>query len=148
MIPLSHRGFHRSIVQTLQHTYYRPQTKLQKGNAFTRVCQSFSSQGGCLSHTPPTPGHTHPGQTPSGQTPPWADTPRQIPLGQTPPHPVHTGIDMATAVDGTHPTGMHSCLYLMFCSWHWKNQQNNLIQEKSTFYAEFLVGKGIKRYDR
>ena len=35
---------------------------------------------------------------------PWADTPRQTPLpGQTPPP------QMATAVDGTHPTGMHSC---------------------------------------
>ena len=32
---------------------------------------------------------------------PWVDTP----LGQTPP-PQQT----ATAADGTHPTGMHSCL--------------------------------------
>ena len=23
--------------------------------------------------------------------------------------PVHAGIDMTTAADGTHPTGMHSC---------------------------------------
>ena len=37
----------------------------------------------------------HPGQTP----PPWADTP----LLSRPPPP------MATAVDGTHPTEMHSC---------------------------------------
>ena len=29
--------------------------------------------------------------------------------GQTPPCPVHAGIDVATAADGTHPTGMHSC---------------------------------------
>ena len=33
------------------------------------------------------------------------------PAGQThPPFPVHAGIDSATAADGTHPTGMHSCL--------------------------------------
>ena len=35
--------------------------------------------------------------TPSGQTPPKADT--------TPPSP------MATAADGTHPTGMHSSCF-------------------------------------
>ena len=70
-----------------------------------------------LAYTPPPPG-----QTPTGQTPPWADTPwadtlpGQIPPGQTPPLPVHTGINIATAADGTHPTGMHSCIYLMFCS--------------------------------
>ena len=51
--------------------------------------------------------------TPTGQTLPWADTtpgqtpPRQTPPphGQTPPHQ-----QTATAADGTHPTGMHSCL--------------------------------------
>ena len=40
--------------------------------------------------------------SPSGQT---------SPPGQTPPCPVHTGIDMATAADGTNPTGMHSCFH-------------------------------------
>ena len=44
--------------------------------------------------TPPYPGHKPPAQTPPGHTPP----------GQTTPHL------MATATDGTHPTGMHSCL--------------------------------------
>ena len=52
-------------------------------------------------------------QTPPGQTPLWADTP---------PFPMHAGIHTplpsacldtppggATAPDGTHPTGMHSC---------------------------------------
>ena len=42
-------------------------------------------------------------------TPPAQTPPRQTPPGQTPP-PVHAGIDMATAADGTHPTGMDSCL--------------------------------------
>ena len=58
-------------------------------------------------------GQTSPGQTPHwadarpltgrhspGQTPPWADT---LPWADTPPP------EMATAADGMHPTGMHSC---------------------------------------
>ena len=45
---------------------------------------------------------------PSRQPPPRADTPtRADPPGQTPPSLPVT----ATAADGTHPTGMHSCLY-------------------------------------
>ena len=47
--------------------------------------------------------------------PPWADTPeKDTPLAntsrQTIPCPVHAGIDMATAADRMHPTGMHSYL--------------------------------------
>ena len=34
----------------------------------------------------------------------------------TPPCPVHSKIGMATAADGTHPTGMHSCLEFAFAS--------------------------------
>ena len=47
---------------------------------------------------------------------PLADPPRQTPLGrysprQTPPHQADASPPgMATAADGTHPTGMHSCL--------------------------------------
>ena len=41
--------------------------------------------------------HTHP---------PWADNPH----GQTPPRQTET----ATAADGTHPNGMHSCFRLRF----------------------------------
>ena len=40
----------------------------------------------------------HAGMHPQAGTP-QTDTPR----------PVHAGIDMAAAADGTHPTGMHSC---------------------------------------
>ena len=48
---------------------------------------------------------THPLPSACWDTPPlpsacW-DTP--------PPCPVHAGIGMASAADGTHPTGMHSC---------------------------------------
>ena len=44
-------------------------------------------------------GQTPPQETPPRQTTPWADTP--TPRADTP--------EMATAVDGTHPTRMHSC---------------------------------------
>ena len=80
--------------------------------------------------TPPLGADTPWEQTPPEQTPPWeqttpreqtpprsrhppgADTPREQtspqeqtpPLEQTPP-----SREMATAADGTHPTGMHSC---------------------------------------
>ena len=43
-----------------------------------------------------------------GQTPPQADTPpppADTPPGRRPPP------GMTTAADGTHPTGMHSCLF-------------------------------------
>ena len=56
------------------------------------------------------------GQTPNGQTPSWADTPGQTPpLDRHPPQadtPLgrHPPKEMATAADGMHPTGMHSCL--------------------------------------
>ena len=51
--------------------------------------------------------HTPLGRHPPGRHPHWADSPLC---------PVHAGKDMATAVDGTHPTGMHSC-----CLENWNN---------------------------
>ena len=85
-------------------------TKLWQGNAFTLVCQSFCSQGGCLpqcmlGYTPPRqvqiplgqvhpplqvhpPGQVHtPGQVhPWAGTPPGRYTPRQVhPLGRYTP---------------------------------------------------------------
>ena len=83
-------------------------TSLRQGNIFTSVCHSV--YGG--------------GVYPSmhwGRHPPLADTfplgrhpPGQTPLGRHPPPcPVHAGIPprppAASAADGTHPTGMHSC---------------------------------------
>ena len=65
-------------------SFYRPQTKLPKGNVFILVCQSFCSPGevcrsACWDTPPPPSGQTHPvGRHPSGQTlgrHPWADTP-------------------------------------------------------------------------
>ena len=71
--------------------------------------------GGCLPDTPwaDTPGQTYPwvdttwADTPwtdSWADPPWVDTAQvDNPWADTLPP------DTATAADGTHPTGMHSC---------------------------------------
>ena len=76
------------------------------------VCHSV--HGGCLADTPMgrhTPRQTPLGRHPHGHTPPLGQTPpspgRQ-PLGRHLPPPQQT----ATAADGTHPTGMHSCTKL------------------------------------
>ena len=106
--------------------FYHLQTKLQKG-----VCVKNSVHRGC---TPPVqtslplcrhpPGQTHPlcrnppgrppGETTPGRYTPWSTHPLgRHPLGRHPlgrPPPLH---QMATAADGTHPTGMHSCSYLI-----------------------------------
>ena len=82
-----------------------------KGYVFTPVCQSILFQrGGCLpqcmlAYTPP------------GQTPPWADTPQgsrhpPSPGEDTPPAAVaYTERLRANKAGGTHPNGMHTCIY-------------------------------------
>ena len=47
---------------------------------------------------------------PVGQKYPWTDGPSTSAWSDT-QCPVHAGIDMATAADGTHPTGWHSCIH-------------------------------------
>ena len=86
-------------------------------------------------HTPwqTLPGQTPPGQTPPGRQPlgrhtPFADTPPgRHPQGRHPPHPV-----MATAADGTHPTGMHYCLQKII---HFKRHHHH----SSLFYIRSWV---------
>ena len=102
---------------------------------FSQACVKNSVHGGRC--TPPGQTGRHPlgsppGKNPLGQTPPWADTShldRHLPLGrhplrQTPPtgrHPhrqtpsqVDTPLhQMATGADGRHPTGMHSCFFVI-----------------------------------
>ena len=69
---------------------------------FSQACVKNSVHRGGGVHTPP--GQTsHPrADTPPGQTPQTRQTPPQ---------------QMATAADGTHPTGMHSCLHTTFRFW-------------------------------
>ena len=72
------------------------------------MCQEFCPQSGGVSAPLHAGIHTLPGQTPD--TPPRQTLPGQTPApGQTPPgrHPPKT----ATAADGMHPTGMHSCYW-------------------------------------
>ena len=79
--------------------YYRPQTKLQKGNVFTPVCHPvYRDKVYPPTQTPPRQ-IPSPGQTPPRQTPPLLG---RHPPGRLPP-------ETATAVNGTHPTGIHSC---------------------------------------
>ena len=73
---------------------------LRKGNVFTSVCQEFCPHGGRC--TPP--GRHTPLDTPHGRSPrqtlPWTHT-----------HLLDTPLPTTTtAADGTHPTGMQSCL--------------------------------------
>ena len=115
----THSCYLVAFIKHILMAYYCPQTKLWKGNVFTPVCQSFCLQGGvCLSacwdiHLPHPLGRHPPGQTsPPGRPLPsacWDTHPLPSACWDTPPCPVHAGIDMATAADGTHPTGMHSC---------------------------------------
>ena len=69
---------------------YRPATVIAERLFYTPVCHSVH-RGWCVLHPPR--------QTPPGKTPP-----RQ---NHHPPRP-----ETATASDGTHPTGAHSCFLL------------------------------------
>ena len=59
----------------------------------------------------------HAGIHPLGRHPLGSHPPAQCMLGYTHPCRVHAGIDMATAVDGTHPTGMYSCFTWLLLIW-------------------------------
>ena len=83
------------------------------------VCQCTPRVDNPLGRQPPQADNPH-GQTPPGSHPPPRQTPtspgRHPPPRQTPPgrHPLgrHPPPQQtATAVDGTHPTGMHSCYF-------------------------------------
>ena len=75
---------------------YRPQTKLWKGNVFTPVCQSFCSQGGHVCQ-----GACGGGMCARGRA--WQG-------GACMARGACMAGKTATAADGTHPTGMLSCL--------------------------------------
>ena len=61
----------------------------------------------------PISGQTPAWASPPGQTPPQADTPRADTPRQKPPW-ADTPHEMATAADGMHPTGIHSCFSNVF----------------------------------
>ena len=101
------------LLFSIQSHNYRPQRSCE-GYVFTGVCLSTGGVGVSVSvhagiHPPGA--DTLPGaDTPPEQTPPrGADT---SPRSRHPPPPR----DTATAADGTHPTGMHSCFNLQTCN--------------------------------
>ena len=75
-----------------------PATKLQQGNVFTPVCQSFCSQEVSATYTP--------GQTPRADTP-WAHAPLGTPPRADTPS-AQCMLGYGQQADGTHPTGMHT----------------------------------------
>ena len=87
--------------------------KLRQDNILISICQEFCPQGVSASvhaRIHPSGRHLLSWQTPSsGQTPPADTTPGQTTPWSYTPCPVHAGIYMATAADGMHPNGMHSC---------------------------------------
>ena len=73
---------------------------------FLHLSVSHSVHGGGVSVS------VHAGIHPPGRHPPSLGRHPPCPVHagiHTPPCPLHAGIDMATAADSTHPTGMHSC---------------------------------------
>ena len=110
----------------LLSVHYRPQCSCGKVLFSQASVILFTGGGVTARHSLGRKSLTFPGQTPARQTPlPHADTPlgRQTP--HLPPSPRadtlppgrHPSQKMATAADGTHPTGMYSCLTnkFVFC---------------------------------
>ena len=66
-----------------------------------------------------------------GRHPPWANTPlgRPTPLGRHPPWADTPPQQTATAADGTHPTGMHSC----FIMWLQRSERSHRNHIKTIF---------------
>ena len=114
---------------------YRPQRSCSKA-IFSQACVKNSVHRGDVCHSAcwdtPSPGR-HPtwadtpqAETPHGQTLLGRHPQAEMPPGQT-PLGRHPGADTplgrhpppqeaATAADGTHPTGMHSCIFRFILS--------------------------------
>ena len=109
---------------------YGPQTKLRKGIVFY-TCLSvilFTGGGACVPHMPPrhahppakhVPHHAHPHHTsPYHEDLPAMHAPRHtLPPAMQPPAthaPPPDTTRCSQWAGGTHPTGMHSCLYFNY----------------------------------
>ena len=117
------RCYQESKKQEEWSNLYRPQTKFAKVMFLhLSVSHSVDREGSASVHagipyppaadTPPEqrpPGSRHPPeQTPLGADTPWSRHPPGP--GTTPSGPgTPLGAETATAADGMHPTGMHSC---------------------------------------
>ena len=80
---------------------------------FSQVSVILSTGGKVYTHWKTLPLGRHPqADTPLRQTPPRQTSPSRqtpLPIRQTPRRQTPPPHETATAVDGTHPTGMHSC---------------------------------------
>ena len=117
-------------------SYYRPQTKLRKGNVFTCVCLSTEGE------------HIPPGPYPPGTVPP--SPPGSYPLETIPPglYPQDRTHQLLTSSGShhtygrqggdTHPTGMHSCLSVCFQSCSRKDKDGESVRTSRGFGNKFL----------
>ena len=93
------------ISEFSSYNYYRPQRSCE-GYVFTDVCLSTVGED-LTRYTPPGPGTPPRTRYTPDQVHPQT---RYTPRAGTPPRTRYTPLrDTATAADGTHPTGMHSC---------------------------------------
>ena len=103
------------------------------------------SGGGCIpaytqADPPPSQcmlGYTPLGRYPQSDTPPVRHCLGRHPPGQTPPRQTPPRSDtppMATAADGTHPNGMHSCLKIFL------NAQEHLRLKSMACLLSILIG--------
>ena len=108
----------------MPNTYYRPQRSCGQGNVFTGVCLSTGDgEGVCLSACwdaippPPPDGDPPDGAPPRMERPPDGEPPPRMenpPGWRTPPPPGKQTPAYGLRAAGTHPTGMHSCIVLIF----------------------------------
>ena len=106
----------------MQYYFYCPQSSC-KGYVFTGVCLSTGGMSASVhagiphpqEQTSPQSRHPLGADTPTGADTPRADTPQsRQPPTDTSPRADNPPQEMATAADGTHPTGMHSCLLFIY----------------------------------
>ena len=141
-----------SYTHSLNLICYRPQRSCGRV-MFLHLSVSHSVYGGCVSQHAlrqtsqhalrQMPPQADISQHTLGQTPPQADI-SQHALGQTPPGQTYPGMHwgrqppplMATAADGTHPTGMHSCWRCWRISYHkkytWLNLNSKIVNKRKT----------------
>ena len=108
--------------------FYRPQRSCGKVMFSQTSVILFTRGGVCVADTP--------GQTPPAQCMPGYTPPPSACWDSHPPRPVHAGIcpQPATAVDGTHPTGMHSCLNLFFILYLLNSLSHSLKTNRNPFF--------------
>ena len=112
----------RSSTNFNEGSYYRPQRSCGQCYVFTGVCDSVH-RGGFSGEAPPGTKETPPdqGEPPRDQAdPPW--TKENPPRDQAHPPGKNTAAYGQWAA-GTHPTGMHSCLFSVFIDLHSANKR-------------------------